>query len=141
MKYGARINEKDNRGFAPLHYAVTNSDSGMIELLIKEGANVNEKTADDNENAPLHILMNRRGDFSPNVCLCGMLLAEAGASIYLTNKEGKLPTSSTSRQFNEMLVEIDRRFRWENAFRIFTLSRIEDDDDFKEGGIQKKRRI
>lgn len=40
---GADVNAKDDKGNAPLHYAVILSNTDVIELLISNGADVNAK--------------------------------------------------------------------------------------------------
>ena len=48
-EFGANINLCDDMGYTPLHCAVMNDNIEIIELLLKNGANVNAKSFDDNE--------------------------------------------------------------------------------------------
>jgi ankyrin repeat protein len=47
VAHGAEVNEKDEVGVTPLHYAAADGLSGAVELLIAKGADVNAKTLQD----------------------------------------------------------------------------------------------
>ena len=44
VKNGANINEKDNKGYSPLHHASRNGLVETVELLINKGADINDKS-------------------------------------------------------------------------------------------------
>ena len=59
LKEGEDINEKDEKGYTPLHYATQEMHTGIIKLLIEKGADINILSKEGY--APLHIaIMNKR---------------------------------------------------------------------------------
>lgn len=41
LRYGAKANVRDGRGYTPLHYAARNGNLAVVELLLEQGADVN----------------------------------------------------------------------------------------------------
>lgn len=70
----SRINERDKRGWMPLHYAVEQDDIEIVEMLLEYKANVNGATADgvhnpmeiakDHDNKDMQKLLASKGGYS-----------------------------------------------------------------------------
>ena len=43
LEYDAKVNQADNRGATPLHYASYWNNTGMVKLLLDKGADVNKQ--------------------------------------------------------------------------------------------------
>ena len=70
LEYETKINERDRRGWMPIHYAVDYDDLDIVKLLLANGANVNGGTLDelnpmeiakDNGNAELQEYLKSKG--------------------------------------------------------------------------------
>lgn len=75
QKQVAHINDVDDEGGSPLHYAVLYGQLECARFLLESGANV--MSTDNNGNTPLHYSANN----------CWSLLLEYGANIYVKNNE------------------------------------------------------
>jgi len=53
IQKGANVNQKNEKGYTPLHIASTYGHIGIVNLLIEKGTNINEKA--DNGATPLHL--------------------------------------------------------------------------------------
>ena len=73
---GATIDAKDKNENTPLHFAASSGNTGIVELLIKNGANTNAKT--DSGDAPL---LNAVTYDTLNHTVIANLLIENGADI------------------------------------------------------------
>lgn len=85
ISLGCDINEEDDGGLRPLHYAVLSQDLKMIEFLLELGANVNLPSR-SLKAPPLHyaVTVNERGNLR-----IVEYLVEHGAEVDLRDKEGK----------------------------------------------------
>ena len=78
------INVLDDLGYAPLHWAVTRDDVGMVEILIQHGAMIDIKTAHTKQ-TPLHIAA------VDESLLLVQLLLEHGADVNTRDRHGTTP--------------------------------------------------
>lgn len=69
-------------GFSPIHIAAANCDSQMLDVLVKNGAEVN--TLNSKGETPLIIAARK------NCLSAGMVLKEAGANFEIADKDGKM---------------------------------------------------
>ena len=85
ISLGCDVNEEDEGGLRPLHYAVLSQDLKMIEFLLERGADVNLPSR-GLKAPPLHyaVTVNDRGNLR-----IVEYLAEHGADVDLRDKEGK----------------------------------------------------
>ena len=74
------INAKDEKGWAPMHLAAIGGNSEIAGLLLKSGANVNERT--DTGWTPLHLADNKK---------IAQLLITKGANLNAKNDDGETP--------------------------------------------------
>ncbi len=79
VKAGADVNYRDKYSETPLHYAVRNQDTKLVEVLIEEGANVNYKNCFGR--TPLYGVL-ETGDIS-----LAKLLIQEGADINSKDKD------------------------------------------------------
>ena len=80
---GADVNEPDEQGYSPLHYAILNRSDSAAGSLLAAGANLNRETPAGD--TPLHLAV-AQGD----IVLAEKLLA-AGAHVNVLNKDGVSP--------------------------------------------------
>ena len=78
------INIKNDYGFSPLHFAVSNNSPQKVELLLNLGANVNAKS--HYGFTPIFHAVSQTGDLK-----IVNLLLEAGANVNVKNKDGITP--------------------------------------------------
>ena len=88
IKAGAGVNVKNKNNWTPLHFAVIFGTPKMIEMLIKNGAHVNDQGNDDG-NTPLHVIA-ADGDSDEHYA-SAKLLIDNGADVNLKNAEDKTP--------------------------------------------------
>ncbi|EJN04060.1 Sel1 repeat protein [Phyllobacterium sp. YR531] len=86
---GADINSADADGYLPIHLAATSSTSEIVELLLANGAKVNERNAATGE-SPLHLAVTYNKDLA-----VVKTLLEHGADKNQTNAAGLTPIQST----------------------------------------------
>lgn len=92
------INARDNEGRTPLHRAVTDCDTDVIEFLIDKGADVNAK---DNEGrTPLHDIA-KKDDTD-----LAQFLIDKGADVNARDNEGNTP----------LLVAVGKKIRAHDKF-------------------------
>lgn len=115
LEAGAKINLCDARGRSPLHVAVYPGCSlEMVQLLIKSGANVNQKISNDTNTAgetPAHLVF-----FSDSYSILTHLI-RSGADLTIKNSRGETPLevgkivdpSSTCVKILEKIAEITDR--------------------------------
>lgn len=77
---GADVNEQNQSGWAPLHYATVRGNVEAAKILIENGADVNKKT--ETEKTALHFAADR------NFIDLARLLLEHGASVIARDNEG-----------------------------------------------------
>ena len=87
IQQGANVRSKANDGRTVLHYAALNlnTDTSMMELLLKTGAGESLDTKDNRGQAPMHYLA--QNGFSDGI----KLLANCGADINLSDDYGLSP--------------------------------------------------
>jgi ankyrin repeat protein len=78
------INIKDDYGFTPLHFAVSNNDPKKIQILLNMGANVNAKS--HYGFTPIYHAVGKNGDLK----IVNLLLM-AGAKVNIKNRDGITP--------------------------------------------------
>ena len=78
------INIKDDYGFTPLHFAVTNNDPKKIKVLLQMGANVNAKS--HYGFTPIYHAVGKHSDVE-----VVNLLIESGAKVNIKNRDGITP--------------------------------------------------
>lgn len=61
------VNQRDANGWQPLHEAARGGHQETLELLVKNGADVNARTFGGDGETPLHIAKTRFGPFHPIV--------------------------------------------------------------------------
>jgi ankyrin repeat protein len=87
IKYGADVNNKDENGYAPLHWAVTLGKSRIINVLLENGADVNAK--DNIGSTPLHrVVVSDEESKRSNIA---KVLIEHGADVNARNHQGLTP--------------------------------------------------
>ena len=89
IKSGADINNRDNLGQTPLHYAAFIDDIQVVIFLLKNGADINAK--DNNEVSPLgYSVIMQRSLVHENIGVFTTLI-ENGANINIRDKKGITP--------------------------------------------------
>ena len=78
------INIKDDYGFTPLHFAVSNNNPKKIEILLQIGANVNAKS--HYGFTPIYHAVGKHSDLE-----VVNLLIESGAKVNIKNRDGITP--------------------------------------------------
>ena len=78
------INIRDDYGFTPLHFAVTNNDPKKINILLQMGANVNAKS--HYGFTPIYHAVGKHSDLKVT-----NLLIESGAKVNIKNRDGITP--------------------------------------------------
>ena len=78
------INIKDDYGFTPLHFAVTNNDPKKINVLLQMGANVNAKS--HYGFTPIYYAVGKHSDLE-----VVNLLIESDAKVNIKNRDGITP--------------------------------------------------
>jgi ankyrin repeat protein len=91
---GAFVDAVDSRGM-PIHAAVLQGQQGMVELLLKAGANPNARTP-RSEDTPL-TLLNDAMHYVPAHDAIIRLLVEAGADVNARSKYGNRPIQGLAR--------------------------------------------
>lgn len=86
---GANINSVDEEGYYPIHLAATSGTREMIELLLANGARVNERSTITGD-TPLHLAV----VYNKDVAVVKTLL-EHGADRKQINTAGKTPMQNT----------------------------------------------
>ncbi|EGG18753.1 ankyrin repeat-containing protein [Cavenderia fasciculata] len=90
LSKGANINAENNYGSTPLHEAVRRGEVEMVQYLIKKNCDV--AAVDIDSNTALHLaVMCEDGELIP-------MLLEAGAPLYLKNKDDETPIQVTEDQ-------------------------------------------
>lgn len=84
------LNRKDDRGYAPLHYAAANGRATDIALALRKGANPNVR--DSAGNTPLHLAAQ-----SGSTAAVALLL-RGGARVNAKNKNGDTPLAAALRR-------------------------------------------
>ena len=80
LQWGDLIDAQDKDGYTALHYA--NSDTTIIELLLKHGADPNIRTSEAGKTPLLHAA-------ESGVPECGQVLLEYGAELNVTDDKGR----------------------------------------------------
>lgn len=88
IQYGADVEAKDEYGYTPLCCAADARNAENIEALLNNGANPDVINGDGN--TPLHMII-AAGGSSSNAVKCVNTLIKGGASLGITNKQGKTP--------------------------------------------------
>ena len=97
MIAGVDVNQKDNSGDSPIHYAASGKNIDIIKLLLNKNANINEKN--NKGYSPLHI-----ATMMGNLDYVNILL-DAGANINSTNNRGGSPLSLAAFNNNIDIVK------------------------------------
>ena len=94
---GSNVNEQDNSGHTPLHYAIIEpSIIEVCDLLIKSGANINLQN--NRGDTPLHMAaQNNNFDIAE-------ILVKAGADKSIKNNDGKTPLECVEPDLIELLT-------------------------------------
>ncbi len=102
LKYKIETDIKDNNGKPPLYWAAKNKNLTLMQLLIQNGASVNEKTGRNDDNTLLIELISEENYIAAN------LLIEYGADINYTNQYGwnatRLAFVRNNRELGEKLI-------------------------------------
>lgn len=143
------IDNKDDQGKTPLHYAVYMNHIEIVRLLLEQGANVNETT--NNKYTPLHFAaeLDTRIIKQKDVIEMCKLLLDYGANILAKTvpldddlvKKGSTPLELVPKNRADQPTQLIKDFLQakENEFKdiaqSFKRARIDsdDDDDFDEG--------
>ena len=99
MEQGANVNIKDVKGKTPLRLAVRNNEDNIVEMLLQNGVNVNERSTKD-LSTPLH-----RAAFWGNVTAVRSLL-EHGASPDVKNCSNRTPLEVATRRGDVEIVKV-----------------------------------
>ena len=103
LKGGALVNEKNNEGKTPFHYAGDSVNQGLIHLLFSYDVDLN---AQDNEGkTPLHYAVVRGPRFIDII----EELVEKGADFKIKDKQGKTPLDIASEAGHKEIVELFRK--------------------------------
>lgn len=99
---GADVNDKDDKGFAPLVYACGEGHVELSELLIDKGANMHVK-AGCPASSPLHAAA------SENYEEIAALLIIKGADVNIKNDDGETPLDWAEEEKNADLANLLRK--------------------------------
>lgn len=92
------INSKDGLGYTPLHYACWFDQAGIIDTLIKNGANVNATNGAGL--TPLHTA----AVFGHNRCVARLLIYDADPSI--ADEDGHTPLDLAKLRVHQECIDI-----------------------------------
>jgi len=97
LEHGASVHMRNKNGQIPLNLASRHGLFGVVELLLKFGADVDAQ-GNDTMTPLLLVLESRQGDDTETT----QLLLEHGASVHMRNKNGQMPLhlASHHRLFN-----------------------------------------
>ena len=88
---GADVNQQDNNGYTPLHWAAENGHQTVVQALIAAGANVNQP--DNDGRIPLHWAAE-----NDHQAIVQVLIA-AGADVNRQNNDGVTPLYGAAAQW------------------------------------------
>uniref|UniRef100_A0A2K6DYF7 Ankyrin repeat domain 44 n=1 Tax=Macaca nemestrina TaxID=9545 RepID=A0A2K6DYF7_MACNE len=97
IDYGANVNQPNNNGFTPLHFAAASTHGALcLELLVNNGADVNIQSKDGK--SPLHMTA-VHGRFTRS-----QTLIQNGGEIDCVDKDGNTPLHVAARYGHELLI-------------------------------------
>jgi len=106
-----RLNARDKNGWTPLHFASQCGHSGIAQLLLKVGADMDAQ--DDDTMTPLPLVSQPRQDIisqDPQMTNTVQVLLEHGASVHVRNKCGQTPLHTASHHDLSGIVALLLKF-------------------------------
>uniref|UniRef100_A0A803SNL4 Ankyrin repeat domain 52 n=1 Tax=Anolis carolinensis TaxID=28377 RepID=A0A803SNL4_ANOCA len=97
VNYGANVNQPNEKGFTPLHFAAVSTNGALcLELLVNNGADVNFQSKEGK--SPLHMAA-IHGRFTRS-----QILIQNGSEIDCADKYGNTPLHVAARYGHELLI-------------------------------------
>ncbi|XP_069509848.1 serine/threonine-protein phosphatase 6 regulatory ankyrin repeat subunit C isoform X3 [Ambystoma mexicanum] len=97
VNYGANVNQPNEKGFTPLHFAAVSTNGALcLELLVNNGADVNFQSKEGK--SPLHMAA-IHGRFTRS-----QILIQNGGEIDCADKYGNTPLHVAARYGHELLI-------------------------------------